>query len=354
MSFQIPHIPGELLSSWLSRIALEYGTTPLTLGTKIWRSTRIWSSDVDRGYFKEGTRWDEPRQPLVVPSCATLREVALSISPEAKDSVPIWPWILAVGCRNRRRVLGPQFCSHCLSDDLVPFFRVSWRLAYETMCKAHNCVLLDRCPRCCLPIAPHLLSPPAKHVAICFSCGLDLREAHCCKANPAALSFQIRASKAVNARYAYFGTKSIPAMEWFALSGHLVRLMRTAAMGRHGALYATFQQLGLSNLNMSPLSGLRFELLPISERATLLANLFRLLEAGPIQFSNAAIGARLSAAAIAGRDVTKSAQILELIGSVGGGGSRARRESPLERRYVKSKPSVERMVVRLIRKRWTP
>lgn len=55
----------------------------------------------------------------------------------------------------KRRGYGLLYCPICLASDDEPFFRRHWRLALISSCPRHGRVLVDRCPECDVPIAPH-------------------------------------------------------------------------------------------------------------------------------------------------------------------------------------------------------
>ena len=74
-----------------------------------------------------------------------------------------------------------QFCSLCLATG-EPYFRKRWRVSFITVCSKHRCQLLDRCPKCGLPVNPmkHDVGYQAMHVrnelVHCYGCGFDLTQ----------------------------------------------------------------------------------------------------------------------------------------------------------------------------------
>jgi hypothetical protein len=67
-------------------------------------------------------------------------------------------WILALQMHHRKRIgFGLQFCPACLAEDVIPYFRKQWRVAFVTICVRHGIMLLDRCPKCKSPLAFHRL-----------------------------------------------------------------------------------------------------------------------------------------------------------------------------------------------------
>jgi hypothetical protein len=70
-----------------------------------------------------------------------------------------------------------QFCLACLSEDAVPYFRRSWRLAFVTVCARHGLRLLDRCAACRAWLRFERTSLDAESLAVCYRCNSDLRSA---------------------------------------------------------------------------------------------------------------------------------------------------------------------------------
>lgn len=95
-------------------------------------------------------------------------------------------WVLPTVDKHRRDPrFGQQVCPGCLLDDVVPYFRKSWRLAFHAICPVHRNTLIDRCQCCGSPILLERLDigmfvPTAQASAYrCWRCGTDLREADC-------------------------------------------------------------------------------------------------------------------------------------------------------------------------------
>ena len=59
----------------------------------------------------------------------------------------------------KRLGYGLQFCPHCLAEDIEPYFRLAWRLAFYTHCPKHYCMLLDLCPQWGQGAAAYTLGP---------------------------------------------------------------------------------------------------------------------------------------------------------------------------------------------------
>ncbi|WP_374580361.1 TniQ family protein [Pseudoduganella sp.] len=72
----------------------------------------------------------------------------------------------------------PMYCPACLASDPYPFFRVSWRIAFNTRCPVHGCLLRDSCPNCGHRPWPatHYCAEPRRWIShrYCRACGYDL------------------------------------------------------------------------------------------------------------------------------------------------------------------------------------
>lgn len=176
-------IPGELLSSWIVRLAHGHGMRVksfcnLALGAE----SRIMRVDVDRFSpewllaslaLHTGTRLEVIRR-------ATLRIYEGTLYPEFHVAGCL-PWVISVKLSKSAR-FGPglQFCPYCLRTDPIPYFRLHWRVALHTLCEQHQCLLLDRCPNCgaCLFIQgvdTSLCHVESDGICYCHSCDYDLR-----------------------------------------------------------------------------------------------------------------------------------------------------------------------------------
>lgn len=178
-------LPDELLSSWLVRLAHGHGLKLQTFSSLVFgRDRSIWNRDIDM----LAPDWLLSR--LAECTGASVHEV-FDTSLKSYEGVlyehhqpnGFTKWILPLGVYHRmRRGHGLQFCPRCLAEDSEPYFRKRWRLALSTMCTKHGCYLLDACPQCASPLAPHRTDmqgrqyfPEAELNAYCWKCNFDLR-----------------------------------------------------------------------------------------------------------------------------------------------------------------------------------
>jgi len=163
--------PGELLSSWLHRLALANGVPPQYFGRVLDVAGGDWSAKLDRDLpgrvidllvERTGLPAEDidglalHRDPL-----ARLRLRQITGSGDARTSTA--------------RVNRLQYCPACLKEDREPFFRRGWSLATRVSCFRHGCRLRDHCTACGGGIAParqNRLLP--QH--FCVWCDADLRK----------------------------------------------------------------------------------------------------------------------------------------------------------------------------------
>ncbi len=89
------------------------------------------------------------------------------------------------------------------------------------------------------------------------------------------------ADRVLQGERAAFGSTSIALADWFSMESFLVGVMRRASRRPTSPLAEALLSLGVPVVNnRMPISGLAFELLPISERSALLAAVERLIDIG--------------------------------------------------------------------------
>lgn len=282
-TIRVPLLADESLSSWLARAALRQGCDPLALTGTIWPRWRVWTRDIDR---------DIPLarlSPLVrasgIPASefqqAALRGACERISGHPLRDNRTWPWLLALGARNRARHGGQQCCPLCLDQDVGPYFRRAWRLSWHVGCPLHGVLLIDACPACQAPIEPHRLVAEDQHLSQCSRCRFDWRNTACTPLAPDTLKFQQHADKVLQANHVFLGDKGVSTSEWFASSSFLLGMVRRASRYPASALAYTLRSQGiLVTESLLPVTGLPFELLPVLERSALLTAVQRVLDIG--------------------------------------------------------------------------
>jgi len=288
--------PDELFSAWLVRAALNQGCDPLVLTGDLWPKLRAWTVDLDRGVSPD--RLHPLSQVAGIPAAAfeasMLWPVASAISPDIRPESALWPWMLTLGSRNRKRHGGLQFCPHCLAEDQKPYYRLNWRFAWHTECVRHQCGLLDDCPACHAPVEPHRLTAMDGGMAVCFSCKADLRAATATQANEDALKLQVMSDAVIRDGHGYYGKTQLSVSEWFCQIRYFVGLIRRVVAVRPERLGLALKTLGVDAEQIPQQSiGLLLEASSVRNRELFLADAWRLVMAGPDAFLDAAKGASL-------------------------------------------------------------
>ena len=169
--------PGELLSSWLHRLAYANGIPPHYFGTLLGAPGENWSARLDRALPDRILQFLREHTGIPVEDIA-----ALTIAPDplARLRLPLRA-SPQQSCAPRRQVTWLQFCPACLTEDETPYFRRGWSLATRVSCFHHGCRLRDRCPSCGGGLAPFSQKRLVPH-QICAWCGAAL----CKRTRPAA------------------------------------------------------------------------------------------------------------------------------------------------------------------------
>lgn len=178
--------PDELLSSWLTHIAMANGIKLYRLGQAVFGSgTGIWNRDIDKSASPEIiSRISEKTGTSISQVFSTTLRYYESVLYHHHNPNGNTQWILPAGVYHRtRRRRGLVYCPLCLFEDIEPYFRKSWRLAFYTVCSKHSTMMLDACPACDTPIAffrrelGNRSIDTVDSLVLCHKCGCDLRHA---------------------------------------------------------------------------------------------------------------------------------------------------------------------------------
>jgi TniQ len=179
-------LPDELLSSWLVRLAHGHGIKVQTFCNLIFGNKRqVWNRDIDR----LAPSWliaelaERTGTPFKTAQSTTLRAYEGLLYPRFKPTGTL-TWIQTLKMYHRKREgHGMQFCSQCLREDAEPYFRKSWRIAFNTYCSKHGCMLRDRCPSCQSAVVFHRMDVGNARIfadqslVACHACQFDLCKA---------------------------------------------------------------------------------------------------------------------------------------------------------------------------------
>ena len=314
----VPLLPNELISSWLTRAALTQGCDPLVLTGKVFGKWRILTIDADRLHGDEKLRLlsDISGNSIETFEQASLFPVASKIHGSTPPEA-IWPWILAIGARNTKRSGGLQFCPWCLIEDSRPYYRQQWRFAWHTTCEKHRRSLLDRCCSCNAPIEPHRLEASDSVLKVCASCKLDLNQSVSKAISEYALDFQMMVDLVVLGGTAEFQGRMLSVNEWFKLLDFFCSIIRRANRGPSVLLRNFLSRFSIGKLSNLPLvSGAGVELLRTHERAALFETIYPLVVASKSQFETAALQSRMTRQAFCSQDEALPKTFSELYNSL--------------------------------------
>lgn len=219
--------PGELLSSWLVRFAHAHGLRVESMCSLLFgRSSPIWNRDIDRSISDEM---------LTQLSLASGHDLTLfrrcklqsfeGIVSERVNSRGTSAGILPLGVYHRKRTRASlMYCPQCLRTDPYSFYRKAWRISWVTTCGVHGLKLLDRCPQCNAPIAPHRVdmkwrmqtSVGSVLHCCCHQCGADLRWAQAPVATAEELSAESWVEHALQFGWVAMGDSVVYASAFFA------------------------------------------------------------------------------------------------------------------------------------------
>jgi DNA-directed RNA polymerase subunit RPC12/RpoP len=168
----------ELLSSWLTRTAIENLTN---LSTLIFETVRKHPHNLDLDLH-----WEEDFMELYEDKTGVSKKKLYKMSLlkesefitnffEKENALKNVKTLFFVSWRDRA-LNGLKFCPACLKSDEIPYFRKDWRLTLVPICPIHDCLLENKCPQCNSPLAPYRLKWNS-NMKTCFKCGADLSQA---------------------------------------------------------------------------------------------------------------------------------------------------------------------------------
>ena len=177
--------PGELLSSWLVRLARANAMKLRPFTKIVTDDTSVWNRDIDKSATPDLLHRlaDRTGRPPKEVRRATLKGAYEGRLYDNHTASGHQRWILPTGVYHRaRRLHGLLYCPFCLKEKPA-YFRHRWRLAFVTVCSEHGVDLWDRCPGCGAPVAFHRGAFADRNrrnphpITRCAECRSDLREA---------------------------------------------------------------------------------------------------------------------------------------------------------------------------------
>ena len=261
----------ELFSSWLIRNALAHGMSPIDFTATIWEKKRVWTTDIDRKLpdskvnklsKSTGVKADRIHT-------STLYSLLKNISSKLTTQ-GFWPWVLHYGVRNRSYKAGLQFCPDCFAEDMSPYFRRSWRIAWNVGCNKHGKYFLDACQECNSPIEPNKLDEMNKLICICSNCGSDYRNQSSENCDQQNLNLQEVCNENVRLRLIEYHGHTYRSEDWFELLRFYILIISRCSNTKLIRLPRMLEKLEVDYIDVNPL-GLGFEYLKVKERSRILS-----------------------------------------------------------------------------------
>lgn len=166
----------ELLSSWLTRVAIEHRRQLpifLTLFVKK-EGNQVSRRDLDFIF-------DEKFLENLASKSNLKKEDIFKMSLRSEEGYLfscndcLYPPLQIRKLADKRTHNGLMYCPKCLSEDKIPYFRKKWRYEFYNACPKHKVFLTDRCWRCYEKINFAKIKH-FKEICICHKCEKDFRE----------------------------------------------------------------------------------------------------------------------------------------------------------------------------------
>lgn len=284
LSFATPFLYGESLTSWLIRAALKHGCSPLTFTYYYWPKYRLWTYDVDKGFDHFDGQIRSDIAVLTGHNVDTFDDQILidfseDTSVKSDNKTPLL-WTTPLSKRNRYSRLGYPYCPDCMSDDKKAYLRLQWRFTWSVCCTKHKTFLQVDCAHCNQPYQPQLLSVEQRFINCCHSCLSKIDKAISSITPSNTLKeFQELADQTFFSKQGVVLGQVVSMAQWFEYLLFLINLVRR---GLHNPNYMFGKLLTVLEVDTSALSlpktALRFDYLPIEERAVLLECAYHLLK----------------------------------------------------------------------------
>ncbi len=287
----------ELLSSWLTRLALAHGQTAASFLNQTWPGRSLLARDLD--LWNDQTMFELLARKTCTPPARAFAATLAAYDGwlfEDKPHQSHAPWVLARHLNVRpQKWFGLQFCPWCLAADKEPYFRRHWRLALMLLCPIHRVPLLDRCQSCGATVcyerqtARELGDAEGWTLTQCYKCNADLRDSatdrNCAKVDATELEFQVLLATTLRRGWIEMPQNGVVYSHLFFSGLH--QMMRKLIYGRMaGLLKAALLRSYSIDLPIDFLPGksVFLERLNVAQRRALLRAVSRLLQDWPDNF----------------------------------------------------------------------
>lgn len=166
----------ELLSSWITRVALSYHITPAELFSKHLIKYQAYKRDLDIAKF-DSNFWNVLSHLSQLSVSALKNMQILDLEGKLQEKIHTNQrnrWIVASSGNlypKKRKSKALRFCPLCLKEK--GYYSKDSKLLFVNVCTQHQVYMKDACPKCNSLILPVRIEPPEK-IHECFRCGHDL------------------------------------------------------------------------------------------------------------------------------------------------------------------------------------
>ncbi len=284
LAFATPFLYGESLTSWLVRAALKHGCSPLSFTYYYWPQYRIWTYDIDKGFDNIDEQITSDIAVLTGHNVYNFDNQILidfldDTSAKLDKKTPL-QWTAPLSKRNRYSLIGYPYCPDCMSNDKEAYLKLQWRFTWSVCCTKHKSFLQVDCAHCHQPYQPQLLDPEQRFINRCHACLGKLDQAISdIKPSEVLVEFQKLADQAFYSKQGIVLGQVVSMVQWFEYLLFLINLVRRGLKNPNymfGKLIATLG-VDVSTL-FPPKTALRFDYLPVDERAALLECAYQLLQ----------------------------------------------------------------------------
>jgi len=268
-----PHAD-ELFSSWIVRASFDYGCNPMTFTGLLYPGNRIWTQDRDRKPNPDLMRRLRSRYNFdtsLLNNAFLKKDISLTTSQTLLSRTP-WPWVLPYGLRNRRSIGGLQFCQLCLSEKHSTYLPKHSRYAWHVVCAKHKSLLQDRCANCRRSLQIQQMIFSRHSLGYCVYCKEQVHLSPPVKAPLDILRLQQKLDGALHFGSTHFWGKRRSTHHLFNAIRLSIGFARIASRSPTSKICSFLSSLSVDYQKLiAPRTGLRFEMLPVHERAHLLS-----------------------------------------------------------------------------------
>lgn len=165
----------ELLSSWLTRMAMEHKRSLSTFLSLYVRHEGSAISRTDMDFL-----YDEKLIDILALKSSLSKQEIMSMSLRSEEghlfvcNDCLYPPKQIRKLVDKRTHHGLMYCPKCLAEDKIPYFRKQWRYTFYNICPKHKTFLTDRCWKCYERVN-YTKNRHLKNLALCSKCEYDLR-----------------------------------------------------------------------------------------------------------------------------------------------------------------------------------